>query len=1040
MSTVAKKIMMGSGAVDAYEIEQSLIFDDASGLVRTPSSASNRKTWTWSGWVKRSETNGSDIFSLFSADGSSDNSYINFYLDDLYILDYDYDGGGSKWFLITNRVFRDFSAWYHIVFAVDTTQSTASNRLKLYVNGVQETSFSTETYPAQNYDGFVNSTYEHHVGTAFTSASTYNLDGQLAEVHFIDGTALAASSFGETNEDTGQWIPKEYTGGSYGTNGFYLPFKDNESFSVVFDGSGDGLSSPASNDFDLGTGDWTVEFFIKAPDQSNKFIVSFRSDSNDLHITTGGYQSTSGVLRVSFGGSNHVSSTVVCNNTWKHCAITRSSNTVRMYVNGSLETTATNSTNMSAGAMAFATNGIGGGNNFTGNLSNFRMLKGTALYTGSSFTVPASSLTAITNTVVLALQSNTLIDNSSSQHVLTAAGNTSVSNDFPSQFTSSTGIGTDSSGQGNNYTPTNLLNSDVVIDSPTNNFATWNPLVPSTNTFSKGNLKATMSGSSGAKIVSTIGATTGKYYMELLWQNQSNWPVGLTSTNKREASLSGIADGSTSIGFWISSSSTVLYINTSVTSWSGSGTGWSNNDMVGLAVDGVNRTISIYKNGSSIGSYDYSGLGWKQTFFAAGNYVNNNTYLANFGQNPTHSGATSAGSATDGNGIGLFKNAPPSGFLALCTANLPEPAIPLPSAHFNTVLYTGNGGTKTVSGVGFQPGFTWIKNRPAADFHVLTDSNRGVTKTLSSNYGNSTGQSGVSTGYEQTYSNGLTAFNSDGFVVGSQEEFNTNNENFVSWNWKTGSNASNTDGDYTTSVSVNNTAGFSVMTYTGYGYPAGGQGSYEFGHGLSTAPSLVMIKKRGGGASGASGPDKGGHWVVAATAIDPNWTGYFSLNRNVAYFNGDGSGINYFWNGAPTSSVIDMKYDWFTNGSSATYVAYSWHEVAGFSKFGSYTGNGNADGPFISTGFKPAWVMIKRTDAVSSWSIYDSKRSISNVSDNLVWADLASAEGTSTQYSVDILSNGFKLRDGNSNSQNINNGVFFYMAFAESPFKTANAR
>ena len=179
---------------------------------------------------------------------------------------------------------------------------------------------------------------------------------------------------------------------------------------------------------------------------------------------------------------------------------------------------------------------------------------------------------------------------------------------------------------------------------------------------------------------------------------------------------------------------------------------------------------------------------------------------------------------------------------------------------------------------------------------------------------------------------------------------------------------------------------------------------------------------------------------MAATAIDPNWTGYFSLNRNVAYFNADGSGINYFWNGAPTSSVIDTKYDWFTNGSSATYVAYSWHEVAGFSKFGSYTGNGNADGPFISTGFKPAWVMIKRTDAVSSWSIYDSKRSISNVSDNLVWADLASAEGTSTQYSVDILSNGFKLRDGNSNSQNINNGVFFYMAFAESPFKTANAR
>ena len=211
-----------------YDIEQSLLFDkgDAAYLHRTPGSASNRKTWTWSGWVKRVETHGSNILTLFSADGNSDNSYICFYLDDIYINDYDYDGGGTKWQLTTNAKYRDYSAWYHIVFAVDTTQGTASNRLKLYVNGEQVTSFSTATYPTQNYDGYVNSTLTHKIGSSFTGATAYTLGGYMAEVHFIDGTALTPSSFGETDSATGQWIPKEVKGVTYGTNGFYLKFVD----------------------------------------------------------------------------------------------------------------------------------------------------------------------------------------------------------------------------------------------------------------------------------------------------------------------------------------------------------------------------------------------------------------------------------------------------------------------------------------------------------------------------------------------------------------------------------------------------------------------------------------------------------------------------------------------------------------------------------------------------------------------------------------------------------------------------------------------
>ena len=240
-----------SGAVADYTVDRSLRFNtaDAPMLSRTPSSNGNRRTFTWSGWVKRSKPDSSRMDQLFASttENSSSNSftYLTFYQDKIYISSYNYPS--LAYLLQTTQVFRDPSAWYHIVWAVDTTQSTSSNRIKLYVNGEQVTSFGTETYPSQNYEGLINSSsYKMTLGRAFPNlTNNAPLDGYMAEVNFIDGYQYDPSYFGETNSETGQWNPKKYTG-SYGTNGFYLNFSDNSGTSATTLGKD---SSGNSNNF-----------------------------------------------------------------------------------------------------------------------------------------------------------------------------------------------------------------------------------------------------------------------------------------------------------------------------------------------------------------------------------------------------------------------------------------------------------------------------------------------------------------------------------------------------------------------------------------------------------------------------------------------------------------------------------------------------------------------------------------------------------------------------------------------------------------------
>jgi hypothetical protein len=331
-----------------------------------------------------------------------------------------------------------------------------------------------------------------------------------------------------------------------------------------------------------------------------------------------------------------------------------------------------------------------------------------------------------------------------------------------------------------------------------------------------------------------------------------------------------------------------------------------------------------------------------------------------------------------------------------------------PGLFFNTVLYTGDGtSSKAITGVGFQPDWVWLKARSSSYSHQLFDVVRGATKLLTSE----------ATDVEQTLS-GVTSFDSDGFTVGSDAGSNNNTTTFASWNWLAGGSASsNGDGSITSSVSANTTAGFSIVSYTGTGANA------TVGHGLGVKPDMIINKTRDSTAQ---------MWSVYHSSLGA--TKHLGLDRT----NAEDTGSAYYQDTEPTSSVFSVGSEAATNYSSAALIAYCFAEKKGYSKFGSYTGNGNADGTFVYTGFKPAWIMIKRYDGGSNnWLILDNKRSPINEMDDGLFPDANSAEGTG--YKCDFLSNGFKWRLSGS-GENGSGYTYIYMAFAESPFVTSGTK
>ena len=332
--------------------------------------------------------------------------------------------------------------------------------------------------------------------------------------------------------------------------------------------------------------------------------------------------------------------------------------------------------------------------------------------------------------------------------------------------------------------------------------------------------------------------------------------------------------------------------------------------------------------------------------------------------------------------------------------------IDKPTDYFNTVLYTGNGSTQSITGVGFQPDWVWIKGRSSAVNHNLWDVIRGTTKYLISN----------NTGSENTDATLFNSFNSDGFTVGNGGIVNDSGVTYVGWCWKAnGSGSSNTDGSITSTVSANTTSGFSIVSYTGTGSAS------TVGHGLGSVPACYFIKQR----------NTTGGWIVyhQGNTSAPE-TEYLRLDK-------DDSTVDdaIFNDTLPTSSVFSIGTNAPVNTSSGTYIAYCFAEKKGFSKFGSYTGNGSSDGAFIYTGFKPAMIIIKKTNGVEEWGIYDNKRDPFNVADHRLFPNLSDSESTTTDM-LDFTSNGFKCRTSN-NMVGASGGEYIYMAFAENPFVTS---
>jgi hypothetical protein len=406
----------------------------------------------------------------------------------------------------------------------------------------------------------------------------------------------------------------------------------------------------------------------------------------------------------------------------------------------------------------------------------------------------------------------------------------------------------------------------------------------------------------------------------------------------------------------------------------------------------------------------------------------------NAGQDSTFSGAITAGGNADGNGFGDFKYAPPSGFLALCSANLPisddiDPAQTdddFGEKLFSPIIWTGNGSTNNITGLGFQPDLVWTKGRSTTYNNRIWDSSRGVQKYLDAD----------SFDAEATLSTGLTAFDSDGFTLGSGGSQNSNGATYVAWCWRLngGTTASNTSGDINSTTQASDKTGLSIVTYTGNG----SQGQ-SIGHSLTKAPEMVWFKNRDQGSTPLEMD-----WIVAlSTSTGSPFASLSGSSQCLELNNSNNLASKYRNEGnfTPTTSTFSVPANgnapyWF-NRSGDDYVAYCWHSVEGFSKFGLYEGNGDADGTFVYTGFRPRMLFVKSADSASGdWIVIDTVRSTSNLTNaGLSW-NANYAEATSNRE-CDIVSNGFKIRTSNTNL-NKSSETYLFGAWGDVSFKYNN--
>jgi len=913
-----------SGAAD-FEIERSLRYNpaDITNLERTFGSASNRRTWTFSFWYKRSGIGrNTDLFSPYRGGEGTQESRIYFQSNDQLRI---YDSGGLSGYPIvrTAAKFRDVGAWYHFVIAVDTTQSTASNRIKMYANGVLQELDET-TYGNQNQELGWNNNHIHRVGaygyTAQGSLSSSNInDGYLAEVNFIDGQQLTPSSFGETNSDTGQWVPIDTSGLTFGTNGFRLQLSDNSGTTATTlgkDTSGNGNNfTPYNFSVAAGEGNDSLE-----DTPTNNFCTMNQLVPSPSVTWANGNLDLAGTSSTEYS-QNNTSTFGVSSGKWYVEVKFTNDGTTNTYV-GICPIKSSATTNM----------------------------------TGS-----------VTDAAVLRMSNETYIEGSDTQNI------------FPSGISSGNiiGIALDMDNQklwfslqgtyansGNPATGANAIFSGITAGE--------------TMAICARPLSGTLNFNFGQR---PFAYTPPTGFKTLCSANLTNPTILLP--NKHFAAFTYAGTGS--------SGDVVNITNSDVDftpDWVWVKTRDVTNDhILSDSVRGGSKYLVSSENYAEQTDTDKI-RAFIQNGFESGtdgdtNWSGGRPFVAwNWNAGATDSATYTVKVVSDSGNKYRFNDFGTS-------------AVTLDLAEGGT--YTFDGSDSSMAGHPFVIG-------TAANGSVYST---GVTYQLD---GASVTYSAYTSGYSSATTRKLIIT-----VPASAPQLyywcsiHSGMGGAINTNSTLGS--SNFDGSVQATVKASPTSGFSIVSHTGTG------GSVTVGHGLGVAPKMYIQKSR----------DNAENWDVYTTVIDGSHD-YLHLNTTAGKSD---SGLT-----APTSTVI---YRGSADSNGEKKIIYCFSEVAGYSKFGSYTGNQNANGSFVYTGFRPAWVLVKG-DWGGNWNLFDNKRPGINVTNDRLFPNLSNTEtdGSPTDNQMDLLSNGFKLRGSNIDTNHT--AGFIYLAFAESPFKNSRAR
>ena len=931
-------IFLSSGDDGNYVIARSLRFNsgDSAYLSRTPSSASNRKTFTFSCWLKKGTVTDSQRV-VFSAFGGSGNAYVS--------IDFRHDSprfigwnGSSVIFEVkATRVLRDPSAWYHMVWSVDTAQATAANRAKLYINGVQETDFQTSSYPSQNTDLYVNTTNQHEIGqNAGTSQAEY--DGFLADVHFIDGQQLAATDFGSTDSD-GVWQPGTYSG-SHGTNGFHLDFKNYGSTTNL------GKDSAGSNN-------WAVNNFSVTAGASNDSLLDHPIQESPTDTGKGAE------VRGNYATLNPLDpTTVTLSNGNLDCVTNNAATHVRGTIGISSgkwywEVVAGSSSELLVGictsSLPFSADMTGGGgysyysgngNKYTTSGSSYGASWTTGDTIGVAFDADAGTLTFYKNG---SSQGQAFSGLTSGPFFPAASdGSSSASSNFiinfgQREFEYEAPSGFKCLNTANLSTPSVADGSDF-----------FEPLLYTGNATAR-NITGLSFSPDLVFLKNRDRANYNWYWVDILRGSDKNLFSNSSEGEQNAARLSSL----NSDGFGLTNHG---------------GPNYSGDDYVAYCFDGGSSNTSVSAGGANAAAYNQSST-WSNNWTASGN---------GFGSQPPSYGFDND---LDNN----INNAAGGQYIT-----------------WNTTSYTLSGSLEIncYSSSGVYD--VYVNGVKASD----TPSSRGWIQCGSFNDINEIQFGGTSY-------NSSTGLGSAGILI---YEIKVGGRTLIDYGVSSLPNVPTV----ATTYRANPNSGFSVVTWAG-----DGNDNASVVHGLNSEPGIVIIKNRSTATS----------WHTYVRSLDPNGRYQLYLNSNggstdfgaPGFFNADYARINLI--GGSSGGI---------NASGYNFVAWCFAPVAGYSAMGSYTGNGSTDGTFVHTGFKPAFLLTKRTDTSENWEIRDNKRNPHNRTNRTLFPHTGGTEDNGS-VDFDFLSNGFKLRNANG-STNASGGTYMYYAIAEHPFKTARAR